>query len=270
MGTEARSPIERWLKRPLCQRYYGAVFSSAPTTCEAACCREPGTIFWALGCLITGEAEVLGVWQIQAAHPPANASVFGELHERGAEFIRLGIGDLAEALLEFKRIYKTGELVESIEQSLEQVARLLPPRHRLDVLNCLRLAAEAASFEGAQLALAQFQDTELGKRYPAVVRRWDEALARFQPVYSLNRQLRGLVRSADRAAAKMREGLAQAIHRHGPFTDSANAIEFIATTLRGFELRLDRDRATARAAREVRASARSSAGSCALAVPALA
>lgn len=269
MRTDALSSIHRWLTKPLCRRYVAAEYSSNPISDLVGDASAPGCIRWALGSLLNGEVEILGVWQDRAATPSATVSMFGELHERGAEFIRFGIGDLAEAQLEFQRIYETGELLVSIEQSLEQVARLVPPRHRADVSDCLRLAAEAESLEAARSELARFQVTALGKRYPDVVLRWDEALARFQSVYSLNYQLRGLVRSADRAAAKMRGGLEQAIHRHGPFIDSENAFEFIAATLRTFELRLDRDRAAARAAREVRATSRSSAATAAAAVPAL-
>lgn len=265
------SSIRYWLDRPLCRRYVTAVFGTSSVQLQDGSDRHR-SVCWALGSLIGGELEVLGTWQIQIATTVPTPSVFGELQVRGAEFIRFGVGDFGGAESAFKETYRNGELIDSVEQLLESVVARVPRRHRLEVSNGLRAAAEAESLEAGRSELAGFQASRLGERYPEVVQRWREALARFEPIYSLNAQLRGLIRSADRTAADVRGRLARAIHRHGPFTDSAAALAFVAVTLARAEQRLDRERAAVVAAREagVAASRRAAPKSGAAGVPALA
>ncbi|WP_415655590.1 transposase [Roseateles sp.] len=250
MRTDVQSSIDRWLTRPLCRRYVGAVFCSTPTSSVANGRRESAVIFWGLGRLATGEVDVVGAWLSREMGTPAPASMFGDLRSRGAEFIRLGVGNLEGVDNAFKQIYRHSEFVPSMEQELEAVLALVALRHRATVAGQLRAVAEAKEADARRAGLEKFQASCLGERYPEVAERWARALAGFEPIYKLSAQLRGLVRSADRTAAEVRGRLTRAILRHGPFVDSTAALEFVATTLDRAEQRLDRERAVAVAARE--------------------
>lgn len=239
--------IHRWLERPLCRQYIAVVFSSCFARLEAGSDRST-LAHWALGRLINGEVEIVGAWTSHNEVTHAATSMFRELLARGAESIRFGVGDLGGCETEFQQIYKRGQLVPSVEQSLEKVSGLIRPRHRVEVLKCLREASESEKRAG-QPALPDAQDHQFGKRYPEVVRRWGEALAAFEPIYDLDSQLRAHVRSADRTAAEVRGCLSRAILRHGPFIDSAAALDFVARSLMRAERRLDRERAAAKAVR---------------------
>lgn len=205
----------------------------------------PEMLQWALGHLVTGESEVLGAWPIDAAEAVAPPAVFGELHSRGAEFIRVGIGDFAGTEAEFLRTFRHAEVVESVERALASCVGAVPPRHRLAVSAGLRAAADAADLASGLVALGRFQSSGLGERYPEVLQQWREALARFEPIYSLHAPLRGLVRSADLRAAEVRGRLSRAILRHGPFPDSEAALGFVAATLLRIERQWDREREAA-------------------------
>ena len=250
MGRDVNVSTDCWVHRPLCRRYAAAVFSCTGKLDLTANAGQPQAICWALGSLINGEGEVLGAWLNQDTTATAMPAVFGELQARGAEFIRFGVGDFRGAEASFKRTYRHGEIVVSVEQAIESIAAQVPPRHRLDVSNQLRAAAEAESLEAALSELGRFQASSLGERYPEVVRHWGDALARFEPIYSLDEQLRGLIRLADRTAADVRGRLSRAILRHGPFSDSGAALDFVAISLVRAEQRLDRERAAAVAARK--------------------
>ncbi|MFG6432876.1 transposase [Pelomonas parva] len=261
-----------WLSRPLCRRYIAAVFSSTDQLRLIANADGPQVICWALGSLINGESEVLGAWLSKDGTFSPRSSVFGELKARGAEFIRLGVGNLAGEDASFKLAYCHGEIVDSVEQALEAVAARVPPRHRQEMLRCFRAAAEAETLELGRSELARFQGSGLGEKYPDVVQLWGDALARFEPIFSLNEQLRGLVRLADRTAADVRGRLNRAILQHGPFSDSGAALDFVALSLARAEQRLDRERGNAEAARGVgrRASGAGLSMSDAVGVPTLA
>lgn len=263
--------IRAWLQRPLCRRHGAAVFSTARARGRGTHADQPLAICWGLGTLINGEAEVLGAWlsvDRDVAVPPA---VFSDLLARGVEFIRYGVGDLLGAEEAFCQTFRQAEVVPSIAQALESVAALVPPRHRGAVSDSLRAAAEAVDLGAARTALARFQRTGLGERYPTVVALCGEALARSEPFFALPAPLRQLVRSADRTALDVRERLTRAIHRHGPFIDPAAALDFVADRLLRAEHRLDRERAASWPAGEgLGPSRRSGPMRGALGVPALA
>lgn len=244
---------DSWLARPLCSRYVAAVFGfSTARLLDGSFLPQP--VCWAIGCLINGEVEVLGAWLLHEGLPAPTATLFGNLHDRGAESVRIAVGLPTTAKQAFKKTYRLGDCVDSVEQSLESAAALVPARHRTEVAMQLRAAAESDSLETASLKLAGFQGSILGERYPAVMRLWGEALAGFTPIFYLSEQLRALIRSTDQRAAQVRGQLMRAISRHGRFTDSAAALDFVATSLARTEQRWDRERAAARAARMPRTS----------------
>lgn len=180
-------------------------------------------------------------------------SVLREIHARGAEFIRVGVGDMQGAEWLFGSLFRNSEVVPSVARSLEAVVSLVPPRHRPAMLAGLRACAEAQDLVSARQELARFQCTDVGERYPEIVQRWEQDLARFESIFALHPQLRGLVRAVDWAAAGVRERLARAIDRHGAFSGPDAALEFVAATLMRAERGLERESASA--AREMRPSA---------------
>lgn len=240
-----------WLTRPLCRRY--AVGSFSASTAEAG--GRTLKIRWALGSLVNRESEVLGAWIDQDAPTSSLPALFRELHDRGAERIRWGLGDFdGFQAAAFYQTFKGAQVVESIEQTLEAVVARVSARHRLAMTCCLRAIADSDDLETARSKLGEIQGASLGERYPEVVQLWREALAGFVPIFSLNEQLRGLIRSTDQKAAEARGQLRRSISRHGPFTDAAAALEFVAVSLDRTEQRWDRERAMARAERTLWAS----------------
>jgi hypothetical protein len=88
----------------------------------------------------------------------------------------------------------------------------------------------------------------LGERYAPLVAQWRALMSRWAPVFELPVAQRRLVLAGDRLAADLHKGLVRAIARHGPFTDSAAALGFVARALQRVERRLDRKPAACRAA----------------------
>lgn len=253
LDSDARR--QRWLSRPLCRHYSSVVFSTVPAPQEFAEPDTRRTICWALGTLVDGDGEVLGVWNTDQSSP-ASPEVFGDLYGRGVVAIRFCIGNISGAEARAMKELRLASVIPSIEALLAGTAAQTRPRHRDAVLAILRAAAESEDLLSAQSELAIFQGSELGKRYPEIVRQWGNALSRFEPIYALHGRQRELVRSADRAAADIGGRLNLAIQRHGPFTDSAEALEFVAARLAKAEQQLDCDRDTMLSASSL------SAGSC--------
>lgn len=239
--------------RPLCRTYAVVVFNrqSVPVFEVDLYSSE---IQWAIGCLKNGEAEVLGVWRRLTSDKAAVPDgVLAEMHDRGVQFIETGIGPGLQGGT-LAPLFANARCLDSVEQAVDSLADLMRPRHRGAFVSLMRGCVETADAASARTELARIQGSDLGERYPAVVRLWREALAGFTPIFSLSEQLRALIRSTDQRAAEVRGQLTRAISRHGPFADSAVALDFVATSLARTEQRWDRERAAARAARMPRTS----------------
>jgi len=239
---------QRWLERPLCRRFATVVFCRNVSRWTGAAPASSQAVWWALGTLNDGEAEVLGAWKEVDEKAALLSEVFGQLHERGVVSIRFCVGNIGSTETVFRETFRHAAVVPSIEDDLAAAVSMARPRHRPAVWSRLRATAELDCSEDARSEFAIFQASELGERYPGIVRQWDEALARFEAFYALDASSRELVRSADRTAADLRERLNRAIQRHGPFTDPATALDFVVAWLSKAERALDRGRTFARGA----------------------
>lgn len=234
------SQRERWLNRALCRRYAVLAFISLSVPPLANQLGENRTIWWAFGCLIKGECEVLGAWNLDA-EAVTTTEVFGNLHNRGVEFLRCGLGDLADVEAGFLATFRMAAVYPSIEQSLASVIGSVKPRHRTEMADVLRAAIDESGLGLHTVSQSAIASEDLRQKYPGILKRWGESVAAFQPLFSLPDPYRRLVRSVDLAAAGMQERLVKAMHRHGPFADAAETFDFVVDWLMRADLRLARD-----------------------------
>jgi transposase-like protein len=221
---------ERWLNHTLCRRYAAMVFSTIADLPLNGRPPENRTISWAFGCLVNGESECLGAWILDGTSAtPAN--MFGDLHHRGVEFIRCGLGNLGDVEAAFNACFRNAVLYPSIEQTIAAAVGAVRPRHRAAMSGLLRASLGDADEPMGAVALAGFSSDELRQKYPGILGTWGEAVARFQPLFELPEPYGRLVRSVDRTAIRMQERLMRAIQRHGPFVDLAAAFGFVVDWL---------------------------------------
>ncbi|HEY1132497.1 MAG TPA: hypothetical protein VGF12_24030 [Roseateles sp.] len=236
---DAKVRRDRWLSLPRCRRYAVVAFSTLsklPLRTQA----RHGTICWALGSLITGESELLGAWRLnaEAALP---TTVFGDLHLRGVEFIRCGLGNLADAEPAFLSTFRNAALYPSLEQGFAAAIDAVKPRHRAAMSSMLRNAALPTDAVQGTASLHQDSGADLRQRYPAVLKEWDKVVARHEPLLALPEPYPRLAQAADRAALGIQERLLRAIQRRGSFADSAEAFDFVVDKLMRAEQRLQQE-----------------------------
>ncbi|MFG6417263.1 transposase [Roseateles sp. DC23W] len=260
MSTFIGSTTETWVSRPLCRRYAYVVFRASKVKLRTAI-EENGPTWWALGTLNDGGSEFLGAWKNADGNAGLPPDVFGQLCERGVLSIRFCIGNIGGAEMVFRETLRHAAIVPSMQELISSADTLVRPRHRVKVARMLRTVAELDNSQAARAKFREFQGSALGERYPEIVHQWDEALSRSEAFYALDAPLRELVRSADRMAADVSECLTRVIKRHGQFSDSTTALDFVVACLEKAERGLDRDRAAALATGRARLSFRRSAAS---------
>lgn len=240
---------QRWLSRALCRRYAVVVFTPLSLPPLKSQLGESRTFWWAFGCLIKGECEVLGAWNLDAK-AVTTTEMFGNLHNRGIEFLRCGLGDLSDVEAGFLATFRMAAVYPSIEQSLASAIGSTKPRHRASMSGLLRAAINDSGTGPATVSEPEISSEDLRQKYPGILEQWDETAAAFQPLFSLPDPYRRFVRSVDRAAIGMQERLMKAMHRHGLFADSAEAFDFVVDWLMRADLRLVRDAEAKELARE--------------------
>lgn len=239
----------RWLRRPLCRRYAVVAFGVLSKLKLKGEPNADRTICWAFGTLLNGDSEILAAWHsdTDAAIPP---EVFGHLYHRGVEFVRCGLGDLADVEPAFRAAFRNSATYPSIEQTLAATLADVKPGHRSAMSRLLRAAVGDPMDAGLTVSSPDISSADLRERYPKLTRQWDEAAALFQQLFALPEPYRRLVRSVDRAAAELQGRLERSIHRHGPFVDSDEAFDFVVAGLRRADLQLDREARAAQHARD--------------------
>lgn len=231
---------ERWLARALCRRYAVVAFSTLSGPSQQNQPSKTRTICWAFGCLQKGEAEILGAWHLDDGSRKMH-KVFLDLHNRGVEFLRCGLGDLRDAEVSFLATFRMAALYPSIEQELAALRDTVRPFHRPAVSRLLWEAIGDPPDTPTTVAAPRLSSEELRQKYPGILERCNEKIAGSQPLFTLPKPYKQLVRSVDRTANAMQERLMKAMHRHGLFADSAEAFDFVVDWLVCADLRLARD-----------------------------
>lgn len=198
----------------------------------------------ALGAHGDGEREVLGVWLASETESLAWRSASADLEIRGVERLRFAISREAACATNLTSPAPLGAIeLPPVEQSIAAILAQVEPCNQGALANAFRAVLVAGRGRAVDAAMAAVEAGPLGERYAPLVAQWRALVSRWAPVFELPVAQRRLVLAGDRLAADLNKGLVRAIARHGPFTDSAAALGFVARALQRVERRIDRKRA---------------------------
>jgi transposase-like protein len=247
---DAADQLSLWLSQPLCRFYAAGIFSAATVQVTGADDTQNQAVHWALGCMGGGELELLGAWNEQGQGAVAHASLVADLEIRGVESMRALVGtDLGDVVSTSRsRVLFDATELPSVERTLAAILPQVEPCYRRALANAFRAVLVAGRGRAVDAAMSVAEAGPLGERYAPLVAQWRALMSRWAPVFELPVAQRRLVLAGDRLAADLHKGLVRAIARHGPFTDSAAALGFVARALQRVERRLDRKPAACRAA----------------------
>gem|GEM_PF-3326517 len=239
-----------WLSQPLCRHYAAGIFSAATVQVTGADEAPNQTVHWALGWTSSSEQELLGAWIGRGLGMATYASLLADLEIRGVESMRALVGtDLGDVVSTSRsRVLLDATELPSGERTLAAILAQVEPCHRGALANAFRAVFVVVRGRAVDAAVTAVEAGPLGERYAPQVAQWRALVSRWSPVFELPVAQRQLVLAGDRLAADLHKGLVRAIARHGPFTDSAAALGFVARALQRAERRLDRKRAACVAA----------------------
>ena len=148
----------------------------------------------AVGVDLDGVKHVLGIWLQQSEGAKFSAQVLAELRNRGVQDILIaccdGLGGLPEAIeATFERTVVQTCVVHLIRSAMRYVSY----DKRKPLASALRPIYTAANQEAAQLALLEFADSDLGRRFPGAVQAWERAWERFVPFLAFAPEVRKII-----------------------------------------------------------------------------
>jgi putative transposase len=113
---------------------------------------------------------------------------------------------------------------------------------RKAVAALLRPIYTAANEDAALLALTEFADSRLGRKYPAAVASWENAWDRFTPFLAFGPALRKVIYTTN-SIESLNYQLRKIIKNRGHFPNDAAAVKLLWLAIRNIEDKRARERA---------------------------
>jgi putative transposase len=202
----------------------------------------------AVGVDLDGVKTVLGIWVQAAEGAKFWAGVCAELRNRGIQDVLIvctdGLTGFPEAI---EATWPATTVQTCVVHLIRAAMRFISYADRKKVAAALRPIYTAATVEAAELELAAFEASDLGKRYPASVATWRAAWERFIPFLAFPPELRKIIYTTN-SIESLNYQLRKIIKNRGHFPSDDAVIKLLWLAIRDIEDKRARERAKERGA----------------------
>ncbi|MCX5208367.1 IS256 family transposase [Kitasatospora sp. NBC_00240] len=190
-------------------------------------------VYVAVGVDMDGRKDVLGLW-VGAEGEGATTwmAVLSELRNRGVEDVCIvacdGLKGLPDAVT---ATWPKATVQTCVIHLIRASLRLTSGKDHPALVPALRAIYTAPTEQAAELALAEFADSELAARYPAVVRTWRAAWSEFTPYLAFPPAIRKVVYSTNMVES-INSRLRKATRNRGHFPSEQAALKVLYLAVR--------------------------------------
>ncbi|MFL6142185.1 MAG: IS256 family transposase [Labedaea sp.] len=197
----------------------------------------------AVGVDLDGVKHVLGIWVQASEGAKFWAGVCAELRNRGVRDVLIVCCDGLSGFPEAVEATWPQSTVQTCTVHLIRAAmRFVSYADRKKVAAALRPIYTAPTVDAAQVELADFAASELGRRYPAAVQTWEHAWERFIPFLAFPPELRKIIYTTN-AIESLNYQLRKIIKNRGHFPTDDAVIKLLWLAIRDIEDKRARQRA---------------------------
>jgi putative transposase len=197
----------------------------------------------AVGVDLDGVKHVLGIWVQANEGAKFWAGVCAELRNRGVRDVLIVCCDGLTGFPEAVEATWPQSTVQTCTVHLIRAAmRFVSYQDRKKVAAALRPIYTAPTVDAAQVELADFAASELGRRYPAAVQTWEHAWERFIPFLAFPPELRKIIYTTN-AIESLNYQLRKIIKNRGHFPTDDAVIKLLWLAIRDIEDKRTRARA---------------------------
>jgi putative transposase len=197
----------------------------------------------AVGVDLDGVKHVLGIWVQATEGAKFWAGVCAELRNRGVRDVLIVCCDGLSGFPEAVEATWPQSTVQTCTVHLIRAAmRFVSYADRKKVAAALKPIYTAPTVDAAQVELADFAASELGRRYPAAVQTWEHAWERFIPFLAFPPELRKIIYTTN-AIESLNYQLRKIIKNRGHFPTDDAVIKLLWLAIRDIEDKRARQRA---------------------------
>lgn len=224
--------FSEWQHRPLPDTYAIIYLDAIHVKVRDAGAVTTRAVYLAIGVDETGHKEVLGLWLGEHEGAKFWLSVLNDLKVRGVKDILItvvdGLKGFPEAL-ETAFPYTTVQtcIVHLLRYSLSSASY----RERKALAAALKPLYQAENADRAAVLLDEFEQSELGQRYPDVIRAWRQKWTYVIPYFAFSPLLRKAIYTIN-AIESLNATVRRAVRARGHFTSVGAANKLIYLALR--------------------------------------
>lgn len=225
MQTDVRPDLSGFEQIPLCATYVAVLLEDCPARVLGHCAVADCNLRWCLGVTRDGQTEVLGVWP---ESPPCGWSrtlVIENLLARGVQRVGLLVSGAPEFGDAFRRAFPGASVAASFREVAELGHSAASPGN-LEAVSAGIVRVLGAESEHQAHAILDALAASSWQNSPASVQICRAAITSWRSLYILPKRARRWVRECDVIALFLRQGVSQAVVRHGPFESADDATAF--------------------------------------------
>ncbi|RZQ62556.1 IS256 family transposase [Amycolatopsis suaedae] len=196
----------------------------------------------AVGVDLDGVKHVLGIWVQASEGAKFWAGVCAELRNRGVRDVLIvccdGLTGFPEAI---EATWPQSTVQTCTVHLIRAAMRFVSYNDRKKVAAALKPIYTAPTVEAAQVELADFANSELGRKYPATVQTWENAWERFIPFLAFPPELRKIIYTTN-SIESLNYQLRKIIKNRGHFPTDDAVIKLLWLAIRDIEDKRARQR----------------------------
>ncbi len=221
-----------WQSRPLEPVYPVVFFDALRVKIRTDGVVANKAVYLALGILEDGSREVLGLWIEQTEGAKFWLKVFNDLKTRGCHDILIAVVDGLKGLPQaISTVFPKTTVQTCIVHLLRNSMEYAGWKDRKAIAAALKPIYTAISADTALDELERFEQSELGKRYPAAAKCWRSAWEHVIPFFSFPPHIRRVIYTTN-AIESLNMQLRKIIKNRGHFPNDDAAIKLLWLALR--------------------------------------
>jgi putative transposase len=240
---EMLDEVKAWQARPLEELYPVIYLDGLVVKVRDGHQVRNKTAHLAVGVDLDGIKHVLGIWVQSTEGAKFWAGVCAELRNRGVRDVLIvccdGLTGLPEAI---EATWPQSTVQTCTVHLIRAAMRFVSYTDRKKVAAALRPIYTAPTVEAAETELLTFAESDLGRKYPAAVRTWENAWQRFIPFLAFPPELRRIIYTTN-AIESLNYQLRKIIKNRGHFPTDDAVVKLLWLAIRDIEDKRARARA---------------------------
>jgi len=224
--------VNAWQSRPLEVRYAIVFFDALRVKVRDEGLVKNKAVYLAIGMRASGHKEVLGIWLEQAEGAKFWMRVMSEIKARGTQDILIAVVDGLKGFPEaITSIFPETTVQTCIVHLIRYSMQFASWKERKAIAGALKPIYRAADAQAAAAELDAFDQSEWGRKYPAIAQSWRRNWEAVIPFFAFPTEVRKIIYTTN-AIESLNASVRKAIRNKGHFPNDQAATKMIWLALR--------------------------------------